>query len=282
MERTQQEIEKDLTDVINQRKLVESRMENTQKELNRLQNLLEVDFDNLKSKQNAENNYRTELYEAQKNNIKQVMSMDGIKKALGDATPFFLKVKEKTLGKVQAMKDFLDGTSFDRKWVDEKYEEYKQVSINKGDEIKSKEDFEKIALAIKDSSDSSHLSIYDRITHISKEIGAAKNTIKNVWQSIGVEEKVIQLIQNNQDEEKIENLDKKTVLNIWINSNDIDLKSPDLYKKYTTFIVDTYGEDSFVNLGYKQGNFTVIMNRKKNTPQNNLIKTNEVKKHKKQ
>lgn len=281
MERTQQDIEKDLADIIDQRKLVESRMENTQKELIRLQELLEGDFDNLKSKQNAENNYRTELYEVQKNSIKQAMSMDGIKKVLGDATPFFLKVKEKTLGKVQAMKDFLDGTSFDRKWVDEKYEEYKKVSINKGDEIKSKEEFEKIALAIKDSSETSNLSIYDRVSNISKEIGTAKTIIKNVWQSIGVEEKVVQLLQNNAEEETVEILDKKTVLNIWLTSEKVNLNSSHLYKQYTDFVKNTYGEDSFIDLAYKQGNFTAIINRKeKDNDQSSILKNIEVKKPK--
>jgi hypothetical protein len=250
MEPNQKEIEDLLNLSTEKRKIVEVRLKETQLELTRLQE---------------------QLYEIQKQNIKQAISVEGIKKVFGNATPFFMRIKDKTLGKVQEVKEFLDGTSFDKKWVDERYEEYKELCISKGEDIKSKEEFQKIALAIKETDSESDTSILEKLSNVSKEIGYAGSTIKNVWQSMGVEEKIINILKTEDLQEEVEevaNIDKKTVFNDWIISRNVKksvnkLDNNVLYQDYLQFIEHVHGAEQSVELSYpyKGGAFTAALNR---------------------
>lgn len=273
MEMTQQEIESQLLLATEKRKTIETRLKDTQQELSRLQQMFEADISELKVSQTQENNLQEQLYEAQKTNIKQAISVDSLKKIFGDATPFFSKIRDKTLSKVQEMKDFLDGTSLDKMWVEERYAEYKDICIEKGEDIKSKEEFEKIALAIKEAEQLGPTSFYEKVGNVSREVGHAKNTIKSVWQSLKVEEKIGNLLKNEDSSNQITEInlaevDKKTVFSTWVDTrNVVQLSKTNdtntLHKDYVQYVEHVYGKDNVDSLTYsfKNGVFTNTLNK---------------------
>lgn len=272
MDLTQKEVEDKLNSATDNRKNIELRLQETKQELLALQERFENDLNNLKVAQTQENDLQQELYEVQKNNIKQAISVDGLKKVFGDATPFFLKIKEKTLSKVQGVKDYLDGTSIDKRWLEERYEEYKTICIEKGQEIKNKEEFQKIALAIKESTGSNEKSILDRVSSISHDLGEAKDTIKNIISSLHLEKKISNLLKNeevNSQNDNLQEITKASALETWIKTSEVDIVLPQtkedkimLYDNYLNFIEATYGEDKLEELAYsfKGGSFTTVLN----------------------
>lgn len=284
MDQTQKELEEQLNGATENRKSIEKQLKDTQVELTRLQQVFEENLVNLKVAQSHENTLQEQLYEVQKNNLKQAMSVEGIKKVFGDATPFFMRVKAKALDKVKDVKEFLDGTAFDKKWVDERYEEYKTLCIEKGEEIKSKEEFQTIALAIKEANTTStETSLYDKMSNISREVGAAKNTIKSVWQTIGVEEKIGNFIKAAEEESKP--VDKKMVLQDWITSRNINNSGAkkdmnELYGDYVQFLEHVYGKDNVTEVSYtfKSGSFTTAFNKIMNAQEPVVETTKEKKK----
>lgn len=265
----QKEIEAEIILATENRKNIENRLKDTQQELSRLQQLFEDDISQLKAAQTHENNLQESLYTLQKQQIKEVMSVDSLKKVIGDATPFFMRIKEKTLNKVQGVKEFLDGTSLDNQWINEKYEEYKEICIQKGEEIKSKQEFQKIALAIKETENLGESSIYDKLSKISKEMGHAKDTIKNVFQTLKVEEKIGNFLKGESEEVETTvveiELSKKSVFKGWFDTQDVsNLKEQEgrkLYEEYTQFVESEYGKDNTSDLSYGYSNFIAAMNK---------------------
>jgi hypothetical protein len=278
---TQDEVEKLLIKATEDRKNFEKDLISYQSQIKKIQEDFELTLSSLKSAQTKENQLQEQLYEIQKANIKQTLSLNSVKKVFGEATPFFLNIKERALGAVQNVKGYIDGTHFDRKWIDEKYESYKEICISKGQDIKSKDEFQKIALSIKDvSNESSDLNLYDILGKVSKELGSAKDSIKDVWQSLGLVEKInsaistvkesdfdsppLTYLENHESDNKGKNievsviadnaepmvketniLDKKSVFNEWIvNRNIRKTKSKTdisvLYKDYDSYVEFVY------------------------------------------
>ena len=290
--RTQDKVELELNETTLNRKKIEDDLTSYQLEIKKLQENIEFSLDALKAIQTKENNLQEELYEIQKNNIKEVLSLNGIKKMFVDSTPFFSSLKNKTVETVQKVKGYVDGTYFDQRWLDEKYSDYKEHCIQKGEEIKTKEEFQKIALALRkmQTNDDGDLNFFDILGKVSKEVGSAKNSVKDVFQSLGFVEKINNALSSikedglQTEQEFIEKSlpvitkieikddsltikDKKNVFNEWIETRNIqkskskqDLNT--LYEDYKLFVEYLYQEQKEeLTYSLKGGAFTAALNR---------------------
>lgn len=280
---TQSELEAELKATNLQRKGVENDLESYQQQIKQLQEKIEFSIDSLKSLQTKENNLQDNLYIVQKENIKASLNMNGLKKMFGDSTPFFSSLKGKAVETVQRVKGFVDGTYFDQLWLEEKYEEYKEHCIDKGEEIKSKDEFQKIALALRkmQSNEDNDLNFFDVVGKVSKEVGTASNSVKNVFQSLGFVEKITNALSASKEENHealiyvdgkgdsvlSDNLkDKKTVFNDWVEARNIkksknkeDLDT--LYNDYKMFVEFVYPGQPELAYSLKGGAFTSVLNR---------------------
>lgn len=273
---TQTELEAELKSTNSQRKLVEKNLELYQEEIKKLQNNIEFSLDSLKALQVKENNLQDNLYAVQKENIKSALNINGFKKIFSDSTPFLSSLKGKAVETVQRVKGYVDGSYFDQKWLEEKYLEYKKHCIEKGEDIKSKDEFQKIALALKkmQSNEDNDLNFFDVVGKVSKELGTASNSVKNVFQSLGFVEKISNALNGAKEDlstaiEKVESeklKDKKTVLNEWIEARNIkksktkqDLMT--LYQDYEMFVHFVYPDNLDLTYSLKAGAFTSALNR---------------------
>ena len=273
---TQTELEAELKSTNSQRKLVEKNLELYQEEIKKLQNNIEFSLDSLKALQVKENNLQDNLYAVQKENIKSALNINGFKKIFSDSTPFLSSLKGKAVETVQRVKGYVDGSYFDQKWLEEKYFEYKKHCIEKGEDIKSKDEFQKIALALKkmQSNEDNDLNFFDVVGKVSKELGTASNSVKNVFQSLGFVEKISNALNGAKEDlsiaiEKVESeklKDKKTVLNEWIEARNIkksktkqDLMT--LYQDYEMFVHFVYPDNLDLTYSLKAGAFTAALNR---------------------
>lgn len=274
--KSHEELEKDLKETSSQRKKVELDLEKYQEQIKVLQESISFSFDSLKSLRNRENNLQEELYALQKETIKDALNIMGFKKMFSDSTPFLTSLKGKAVETVQKVKGYVDGTYFDQKWIEETYSSYKEHCISKGEEIKSKEEFQKIALALKNmqSEEDNDLNMKDMVLKVSKEVGSATNSVKAVIQSMTFIEKLKIALNGNKEidseffEEEIEYKDKKIVFQEWIENRDIqkpNTKSKDemnkLYEDYVYYIEFLYPENSELIYSSKGGAFTAALNR---------------------
>jgi uncharacterized protein YoxC len=278
--KTQSELELELKSIILQRKSIEKDLETYKEEIKKLQNDVEVALDSLKALQIKENNLQDELYTIQKESIKTTTNINsGLKKIFNDSSPLFFSLKDKAIDTVQKFKYYVDGTYFDQKWLEEKYHEYKKYCIQKGEEIKSKEEFQKIALALKkiQTNENNDFNFFDIISKVSKEVGSASTSVKNVFQSLDFVEKITNSLSSSKKENIVENFitekpvtnqskDKKTILHEWIKTRNIkksktkeDLDS--LYKDYKLFVEYIYPNNSDLIYSLKGGAFTAALNR---------------------
>lgn len=280
---TQAQLETELKQTTTQRKSVEKDLESYQEQIKQLQSNIEFALDSLKALQTKENNLQEELYTVQKESIKAALNMNGLKKMFNDSTPFLSSLKGKAVETVQKVKGYVDGSYFDQMWIEEKYDEYKEHCISKGEEIKSKEEFQKIALALKkmQTNEDEDLNFFDIVGKVSKEVGSASTSVKNVFQSLGFVEKITNALaaskeENNKnliyvdgmaDNALSENLkDKKTVFSEWIEARNVtkskskqDLDS--LYNDYKLFVDFVYPNSPELAYSLKGGAFTAALNR---------------------
>lgn len=276
---TQAELEAELKTTTAQRKAVEKDLESYQEQIKQLQDNIEFALDSLKALQTKENNLQEDLYTVQKESIKAALNINGLKKIFGDSTPFLSSLKGKAVETVQKVKGYVDGSYFDQKWLEEKYDEYKEHCIEKGEEIKSKEEFQKIALALRkmQTNDDNDLNFFDMVGKVSKEVGSATNSVKNVFQSLGFVEKITNALAGSKEEVAVEIpvtevssdeevKDKKTVFNEWVEARNIkkskskeDLEA--LYKDYKLFVEYVYPNNSELAYSLKGGAFTAALNR---------------------
>jgi predicted HicB family RNase H-like nuclease len=270
-ERTQQSVEKELKEATIQRKAVEENLNSFQEQIKKLQENIEFSFDALKALQQKENNLKEELYQLQKESIKDAVSLGGLKKIFGDSTPFFSSLKGKAVETVQKVKGYMDGSYFDQKWLDEKYDEYKEHCIQKGEEIKTKEEFQKIALALRkmQNQNEGEVNFFDVVGKVSKEVGTATTSVKSVFQSLGFVEKITNALNVTKedvgviekqladkevpiitkiDSEQTEPKDKKVVFSEWIENRNVkkskttyDVNS--LYEDYKLYVAYVYPEE---------------------------------------
>lgn len=281
---TQAELEAELKATNTQRKSVEKDLESYQEQIKQLQENIEFSLDSLKSLQTKENNLQDALYAVQKENIKAALNINGLKKIFGDSTPFLSSLKGKAVETVQKVKGYVDGTYFDQKWLEEKYDDYKTHCIEKGEEIKSKEEFQKIALALRkmQSNEDGDLNFFDVVGKVSKEVGSATSSVKNVFQTLGFVEKITTALSGAREElqkelspapvitkvdmQDEENKDKKTVFNEWVEARNVkkskskqDLNA--LYNDYKLFVEFVYPEQPELSYSLKGGAFTAALNR---------------------
>ena len=281
---TQAELEAELKATNTQRKSVEKDLESYQEQIKQLQENIEFSLDSLKSLQTKENNLQDALYAVQKENIKAALNINGLKKIFGDSTPFLSSLKGKAVETVQKVKGYVDGTYFDQKWLEEKYDDYKTHCIEKGEEIKSKEEFQKIALALRkmQSNEDGDLNFFDVVGKVSKEVGSATSSVKNVFQTLGFVEKITTALSGAREElqkelnpapvitkvdpQDEENKDKKTVFNEWVEARNVkkskskqDLNA--LYNDYKLFVEFVYPDQPELSYSLKRGAFTAALNR---------------------
>lgn len=273
---TQSELEAELKSTNSQRKAVEKNLELYQEDIKKLQENIEFALDSLKALQTKENNLQDNLYAVQKENIKAALNINSLKKMFGDSTPFLSSLRGKAVETVQRVKGYVDGSYFDQKWLEEKYEEYKKHCIEKGDEIKSKDEFQKIALALRkmQSNEDNDLNFFDVVGKVSKEVGTASNSVKNVFQSLGFVEKITNALSGAREDlstainkvESEESKDKKTVFNEWIEARNVKKSKSkqdlnDLYQDYTMFVNFVYPDKLELTYSLKGGAFTAALNR---------------------
>ena len=272
MEKTTQEL---LKEVENKKNVLEEKIKNDQQTLLKIQENFEIDLTNLKELQDMELSLRQKLYDQQKNSLHQSLNAQSMKKILGSAAPFFAKIKANTISKAKGIKDYIDGNYIDKVWLEEKYSAYKKVCIEKGDEIQSKEEFQKIALSIKNVQDEiKELSLNEIITKVSKEVGHAKKSISSVMENMKIEEKFDNFLKKKKSVEKEENsnyshmeINKNSTLAMWITEKNPDLNgnSADLYEMYISYINLKFSKhvDDLDKICYskKSGSFTQAINR---------------------
>lgn len=272
MEKTTQEL---LKEVENKKIILEEKIKNNQQTLLKIQENFEIDLDNLKELQAMELSLRQKIYEQQKNSLHQSLNAQSMKKLLGSAAPFFAKIKANTINKAKNIKDYIDGNHIDKVWLEEKYSAYKKVCIEKGEEIQSKEEFQKIALSIKNVQDEmKELNLNEIISKVSKEVGHAKKSISSVMENMKIEEKFDNFLKKKTNVEKKEEsnyshmeINKKNTLAMWITEKNPNLTSnyPDLYEMYISYVNLKFSKhvDDLDKICYskKSGSFTQAINR---------------------
>ena len=288
------EIEKEYMDSISAQRNAERKLEEDQLKILSLQEQFEYDLKEFKVLQQKTLALKEAVYEAQKNNFKEMLNIEGFKTALNGVSPLFSKIRNTVSSKAKEVKEYVDGTASDRKWVQERYEEYKEICTKKGEDYKSKEEFEKIALALKEVEDDvGALNLKHVLGKAYKEVGNAKDSFKNVWISLGVENKIsnlfhnkeqdVLLLENQQTEQEekksstqenivndiIENkFNKKSALELWILENNIQITSKcntsivSMYKDYNNFLESKFG-NNIPDILYsdKNGAFASALNR---------------------
>lgn len=275
---TQSQLEEELKVTNSQRKAVEKDLELYQEQIKTLQDNIVFSLDSLKALQTKENNIQENLYNVQKENIKLALNVNGLKKLFNDSTPFLSSLKGKAVETVQRVKGYVDGSYFDQLWLEENYDFYKEHCIKNGEEIKSKDEFQKIALALRkmQSNEDNDLNFFDVVGKVSKEVGTATTSVKNVFQSLGFVEKITNALSTNKDytdntPELLEStnsndINKKSVFNQWVEVRNIkksknkeDLNT--LYSDYKMFVSFLHSENNDLTYSLKGGAFTSALNR---------------------
>ncbi len=259
-EKTIQEIQEELKSTTLLKKEKEENLHQLQSEFSKIHEALETTIKELKSVKEKESALMVQLYNMQKDAIKEHISIDGIKKLLSKENPIFKKISEK--GK--EIKEVLDGTAFDKKWLDEQYEKYKAVCVQKGEEIKSMDEFKKIAITLKE------LKEENSDSQIKEIFTTAKSKIKKVGEKVqGTLASLEHLKEEvSEEQEKVSELPKtkKEALEYWVKIHNIqysDDKIPELYEKYTIFLLQAYGQMSFGEMRYsdKGGAFKTALKK---------------------
>lgn len=255
-------LKQEISDTTSARVEIENSISSTLEQLEILQQNFETNIQLLKSTQEKENNLKEQLYELQKQSIKESMNLGGIKKAFSDSVPFFGSLKEKTFNKAKEIKSILDGSYFENQWVDEHYEKYKLQCEKNGDTIKNKNDFEQIVLALKKlEKEENSINVSTIFSKVSKELGYAKNVVKNVFNSVynDKEDNSKVFLLGYEPSPTYENIvvkDKKDAFEQWvrchvsINMTNNTTSLPELYSAYCEFIRDI-NKDNQKDILYK-------------------------------
>lgn len=257
---SKQELQLQLTQISTQRKEVEDSIANHKNEFVILQNLIAEDFLKLEELQAQEREINISIFNIQKEEIKDSLSMNGIKKLFAESS-VFNKVKSKAL---QLGKDvsvlFNEQTSFDTTWLESQYSKYKEICLSKGQAITEKEDFKKITGSIKSFKISSpNLKFEDFFNSVSDFSEDAKEHVKAIWDNYSSD------VVENTDELPI---DKKEAFLKWFDtkitkSTDVENDRVKLYEDYINFLNSEYNEDLTEEeiYSWKAGSFTQILKK---------------------
>ena len=246
--------------------ILENKIKENQKTLQELHKEFEKNLDALKILQNTKNILRKEISNQQQD-LNNTLSLDSMKKVLGKAGPLFYKIKKSTFSKAKDVKTYIDANT-DKKWIEQKYNEYKSIALKKGENIKSRKDFQKLALSVKNvQGEIQELNLYDIINKLSTDAGHASKALKKAAKNIKLEEKVASIIRkkNEKTDENLEN--KLKFFTEWVSHKSVDISdSPeDLYDNYLEYLSKKYSDLDIDIISYtkKSGNFAKTLNKYK-------------------
>ena len=230
----------------------------------------EKDLETLKDLQDTEDSLRKEIANQQKEDLNDTLSLESMRKILGKAGPLFSKIKSSTVSKAKDVRNYIDANT-DKKWIEQKYNEYKTIALKKGDDIKSREEFQKIALSVKNvQGEIQELNLYDIINKLSTDAGHATKAIKKAVKNIKIEEKVEAIIRKK-DEPNLEEdtSNKLEIFTEWASHKSVDLEdTPEkLYSNYLEYLSKKYSDLDINAISYskKSGSFTKALNKYKKT-----------------
>lgn len=253
----------------NEKLTLEQKIKNNQKLLATINQEFEEDLNKLKDIQEEEQSLRKEVYLKQKEFLHDSLSLDSMKKILGGAGPLFSKLKASTLNKAKELKEFIDGSSINKEWVEQRYNEYKKICIQKGQQIQSKEEFQRIALSVKNvKGEIQELNLYDIINKLSVDAGQATKSVKKIIKDIKIQEKVEQvgtIIRQNREAISDETENKFEIFSEWASHKSVNLKdsTDNLYNNYLEYLSKKYSDRDIVVISYskKSGSFTKALNK---------------------
>lgn len=228
-----QEVQKELEATTEARKKEEASLHDIQKQLTYLQTTAESSLERLTAIKNEETDLQYKVFIMQKEAIKEALSVTGLKKLISDQNPLVKRLKDK--GK--EIKEALDGTALDKQWIDEQYESYKEKCIKSGEAVKSKDDFKRIALSLKEIKNEGSA----QISAIASKAGSELKRFGKLFQDSFKTSVVVN------SEEEAEVIDppasKKEGLDLWIKHSGAtydEAKLAELYEDYTSYLEKTF------------------------------------------
>lgn len=254
-----QEIQQQLKEVSTLRKQQEENLESLQSEFSKIQVSISDSLENLQELKDKESSLQNKLFLIQKENIKEALSINGIKKMFSDSNPLVKKIKEKS----KEIKEVFDGTHLDKEWIDEHYDKYKETCIKKGEEIKSKEEFKKIALTLKNAKDEvTSIQFGDFFNKAGEKIQQASKKIQETLSS-QFQETVKETIEEPKEEviivEIVQPTTKKEGLESWIKNSDREIpiekdysdeKIPEFYDEYVSYLNILFDNNTPIEVVY--------------------------------
>lgn len=231
-----QQVQDELQQVSHQRKAAEEKFEHLQLQLTKIQTDMEENLDSLQKLKDQESILQNKVYQLQKESLKEALSFNGVKSLLSGASPLLQKIKEK--GK--ELKDVFENSNFDKQWLDEQYDKYRDLCIKKGEEIKSKEEFQKVALTLKKlEKEGEDFSFSELLSKASKGVGNVGNTLKEAIKNMKTEG--IDKVLSSKPEDISLPQTKQEALLQWVAERKITKASlnkanSELYEDYTTYL----------------------------------------------
>lgn len=230
-----QEVQKELEEVVSARKKEEAFLSEVQAQLSALQKSTEGSLEKLSALKDQETSLQYKVFLMQKDAIKDAISVNGLMKVFSDKNPLVKALKDK--GK--EIKEVFDGTAFDKQWVDEQYEKYKDACIKKGEEFKSKEEFKSVALTIKDLKTEGNA----QITAIASKAGNGLKKFSKALQETIRSNVAVSSEVSVSSEDESDKLDVPTTkgegLDLWLKHSGEtynEEKLADLYEAYVAYL----------------------------------------------
>jgi len=181
------EVQAELKEATLLRRTKESELEDLTSKFLIIQKAIESSLENLQIIKDKESSLQNKVFLIQKDAFKETISVSGLKKLFSNNNSFVKKIKEK--GK--EIKEVLDGTAFDKEWIDEQYEKYKSTCIKKGEEIKSKEEFKIIAGTIKEIKDGANNINWNSLLNKAENgFNKVKTKVQEVWTASNFEDEI--------------------------------------------------------------------------------------------
>lgn len=217
------DIENKLKNLTQVRELAEKELEELRKTLVTHHQKVEDKIKELQDLKDMESAMLNKFLNEQKEQIKNMLNISGLKGKIKETKNLFSEVKQKGV-------DLFNSTTkkIDSKWLDDSYNKYKNECIELGEEITSRDNFKKV------------------MEKIGKKIDDFKHIdYKNLF---GVEDEVIvvdaEIVEKK--EQRILN-SKKEGLQAWI----IERQEERCYANYIKFISETYDNYQDLELVYK-------------------------------
>jgi hypothetical protein len=246
------EVQAELKEATLLRRTKESELEDLTSKFLIIQKAIESSLENLQIIKDKESSLQNKVFLIQKDAFKETISVSGLKKLFSNNNSFVKKIKEK--GK--EIKEVLDGTAFDKEWIDEQYEKYKSTCIKKGEEIKSKEEFKIIAGTIKEIKDGANNINWNSLLNKAENgFNKVKTKVQEVWTASNFEDEInIKFdptssldISSVSHSDKIDPPEtKKEGLELWITHSGVSYseeKINQLYEEYTDYLNKNFGND---------------------------------------